>query len=120
MRKHSPKIIIIYAIASIVLILIALFIGYYILVHNAKGRTYDNINEIPHNKFGLLLATSPITPGGAHNFYFENRIKATEELYKAGKVNYIIASGGDYSKDHKFGCDEPQAIKVSLVCNRHS
>ena len=115
MRKKSPKIIIIYAIASIALILIALFIGYYILVHNAKGRTYDNINEIPHNKFGLLLATSPITPGGARNFYFENRIKATEELYKAGKVNYIIASGGDYSKDHNFGCDEPQAIKDSLI-----
>ena len=62
-----------------------------------------------------MLATSPITPGGAHNFYFENRIKSTEELYKAGKVDYIIASGGNYTKDHKFGCDEPQSLKDSLI-----
>ena len=62
-----------------------------------------------------MLATSPITPGGAHNFYFDNRIKATDELYKAGKIDYIIASGGDYTKDHKFGCDEPAAIRDSLV-----
>lgn len=61
------------------------------------------------------MATSPITRSGAHNFHFENRIKAAEELYKAGKIDYIIASGGDYTKDHKFGCDEPAAIRDSLL-----
>ena len=96
-------------------IIIGLLIAYGIVSWNASGRTYDNVNEIPNNKVGLLLATSPITPGGAHNYYFENRIKAAEDLYKTGKVNYIIASGGDYTKDHRFGCDEPKAIKDSLV-----
>lgn len=85
------------------------------VVRNASGRTYDSVDSIPHNRVGLLLATSPITPGGARNFYFDNRIKAAEELLKAGKVDFIIASGGDYTKDHKYGCDEPAAIRDSLV-----
>lgn len=107
-------------ILTVLFIIIGLFIlllciCYGLVSWNAYGRTYDDVNDIPHNKYGLLLATSPITPGGAHNFYFDNRIKATEELYKAGKIDYIIASGGNYSKCHKFGCDEPAAIHDSLI-----
>ena len=109
------KKIILYTLGIGLVIIIGLLISYGIVSWNASGRTYDDVNEIPHNKVGLLLATSPITPGGAHNYYFENRIKSTDELYKAGKIDYIIASGGDYTKGHKFGCDEPQAIKDSLV-----
>ena len=106
-------------ILSVSLILGVLVIGlclcYGLVSWNASGRTYNDVKDIPHNKYALLLATSPITPGGLHNFYFDNRIKATDELYKAGKIDYIIASGGDYTKDHKFGCDEPAAIRDSLV-----
>lgn len=93
-------------------------LSYWVVSQNAKGRTYDAIEDMPYNKIGLLLATSPITPGGAHNFYFDNRIKATEELFKAGKIDYIIASGGDYTKTQRNGCDEPQAIHDSLVGRR--
>jgi SanA protein len=66
-----------------------------VVIANASGKTFDDVDNVPHREYGLLLATSPITPTGAHNFYFDNRIKATDELYKAGKVDYIIASGGD-------------------------
>lgn len=62
-----------------------------------------------------MLATSPITSGGARNFYFDNRIKAAVELYKAGKIDIIIASGGDYTKSQKNGCDDPAAIRDSLM-----
>lgn len=82
---------------------------------NASDRTFDDVQNIPHNKVGLLLATSPVTSGGAHNFYFENRIKAADELYKAGKIDFIIASGGNYSQSKNNGCDEPAAIRDSLV-----
>ena len=109
------KKIVIYILGTGIVAIIGLLCAYGIVSWHASGRTFDHVNKVPHNKFGLLLATSPITPGGAHNFYFENRIKSAEELYKAGKIDYIIASGGDYTKDHKFGCDEPQSIKDSLV-----
>lgn len=47
--------------------------------------------------------------------HFDNRIKATAELYKAGKIKKIIASGGDYRASQKFGYDEPATIRDSLV-----
>jgi SanA protein len=86
-----------------------------VVIINSISKTFDDVDNVPHREYGLLLATSPITPTGAHNFYFDNRIKATDELYKAGKIDYIIASGGDYTKTQKIGCDEPAAIRDSLM-----
>lgn len=96
-----------------VLLIVGCF--YLVVVANAAGRTYDDAEEIPHNKYGMLLATSPITPAGLVNHYFQNRIISAEQLYKAGKVDTIIASGGDYTKTQKHGYDEPKAIRDSLV-----
>lgn len=104
-----------WTVGIISVFILTLGLCYGLVSWNASGRTFDDVKDIPHNKFALLLATSPITPEGAHNFYFDNRIKATDELYKAGKIDYIIASGGDYTKGQKFGCDEPAAIRDSLV-----
>lgn len=113
MKRHKK---IIWSLAiGVACVLLLIVVCHYIVVWNASGKTYDNVETIPHNKVGLLLATSPITPGGAHNFYFENRIKAADELYKAGKIDFIIASGGDYRRSQKNGCDEPGAIRDSLV-----
>lgn len=106
---------------SIILCLIAgaflVLMGIYGIVSlNSAGRTYDDVSSIPAREYGLLLATSPITPQGGHNFYFDNRIKSAVELYNAGKVKKIIASGGDYTGQHNGnGCDEPKAILDSLV-----
>lgn len=113
MKKHKKLVWPITIGAACLLLVIV--VCHCIVVWNAAGKTYDNVEDVPHNKVGLLLATSPITPGRAHNFYFENRIKAADELYKAGKIDFIIASGGDYTKTQKNGCDEPQAILDSLV-----
>lgn len=88
---------------------------YYVVWSNARGRTYDSVEDVPHNRYGLLLATSPVTTTGLHNFHFDNRIDAATELYRAGKVEYIIASGGDYRGSERYGCDEPGAIRDSLV-----
>lgn len=85
------------------------------VVGNASGRTYDNVEEIPHNKYGLLLGTVPVTPEGEHNYSYENRMIAAEELYKAGKIDTIIASGGISRKGTPFEIDEPQSMKDSLI-----
>ena len=86
-----------------------------VVINNAQGQTYDNVSEIPSRKIGLLLGTSPITPQGEHNYYFDNRIYATVELYKQGKIKQIIASGGDYSAQN--GCNELIAMRDSLVAH---
>ncbi len=86
----------------------------WIVSNNAKDKMFDNIEDIPYNEIGLLLATSPITPQGRHNYYFDYRIEATAELYHNGKINYIIASGGDYSF-RPNGCNELTSIRDSLI-----
>lgn len=88
---------------------------YMLVTWNASGRTYDKLADVPYNKYGLLLATSPFTAAGDRNLHFENRIKAAELLYKQGKVDTIIASGGNYSSSQHHGYDEPRAIRDSLM-----
>lgn len=112
--KNHKKLVWLMTIGAICVLLI-IIVCHCIVVSNASGKTYDDVEKVPHNKVGLLLATSPITPGGDHNFYFDNRIKAADELYKAGKIDFIIASGGDYTQTQKNGCDEPAAIRDSLT-----
>lgn len=104
-------------IMSLVLIIIGTYV---VVVLNAMGRTFDNVADVPAHEYGLLLGTSPITPVGARNFYFDNRIKAAVELYEAGKIKHIIASGGDYWLDEngeprKNGCNELRSMRDSLV-----
>lgn len=82
---------------------------------NGKMYDYDNMSDIPRNKYGLLLGTSPVTRWGTHNFYFDNRIDAADRLYRAGKIDTIIVSGGDYRMAEKYGCDEPAVMRDSLV-----
>lgn len=115
MKKDWLKRILICGFSFTLVVLAVVFTSYFSVVWDSTGKTYDNPAEIPHNKVALLLATSPITPGGAYNYYFDNRIKAADELFKAGKIDFIIASGGNYTQTQKNGCDEPRAIFDSLV-----
>lgn len=72
------------------------------VARNARGRLYDNVDSIPHRKVGLILGTSPVSIlTGKKNSYFINRIKAGAELYKAGKVDWLVGSGGDYRRSEK-------------------
>jgi len=98
------------------IIITIIIIGCYIAVSiNANNTTYDSIKAIPYNIVGLILGTSPVTPQGEHNYYFDNRIYATVELYGQGKIKQIIASGGDYSAQN--GCNELTAMRDSLVAH---
>ncbi|WP_290234121.1 ElyC/SanA/YdcF family protein, partial [Bacteroides acidifaciens] len=81
----------------------------------AKDRLYDDVEDIPHRKVGLVLGTSPIsTWNGRRNYYFDHRIKTAAELYKAGKVDWLVVSGGDY-RNLENGYDEPVAMRDSLI-----
>lgn len=85
------------------------------VTHNANDRLYDDLDSIPHRKVGLLLGTSPIsTWNGRRNYYFDYRIKAGADLYKAGKVDWLVVSGGDY-RNTENGYDEPVAMRDSLM-----
>ena len=97
----------------VTVLLIAILSCYLLVCINAKGKTFNDVQDIPFNEVGLLLGTSPVTSNGEHNYYFDERIKATAILYHSGKIKRIIASGGDYSSNG--GCNELIAMRDSLI-----
>lgn len=117
MKRRRIKQIAIVVFGGLLAIAIVIAVCNILVVNNAKGRTFDNLSDVPTREIGLLLGTSPITPDGAHNYYFDYRMKAAADLYHAGKIRRILVSGGDYTMTEKHGCDEPTAMRDSLVAH---
>lgn len=92
-------------------------IGFLILFCNiriknyAKPLVYNDTRKIPENKVGLLLGTAPILKSGRNNLYFDYRIEAAAELYKSGKIKYILISGDNRRLDY----NEPLEMRKSLI-----
>ena len=112
MKKR--KIIIWLFVIIVCLVAIVLMCDIFV-ARNASGKTYTDVVSTPHRKVGLILGTSPIsTWTGRKNYYFDYRIKAGADLYKAGKVDWLVVSGGDY-RNTENGYDEPVAMRDSLM-----
>ncbi|MDE5566889.1 MAG: YdcF family protein [Muribaculaceae bacterium] len=107
--------IILWCVVIIGIILALIAMCDFIVSSSAAGKTYDNVDDIPHRKIGLILGTSPFSIwNGRKNYYFDYRIKAGAELYNTGKIDWLIVSGGDYRNTGK-GYDEPVAMRDSLM-----
>ena len=78
---------------------------------SAEGKTFTRITEVPQNKVGLVLGTSKKLVSGQPNLYYSYRIKATIDLYKAKKIEFVLVSGDNGSQYY----DEPTTIKKDLV-----
>ena len=84
-----------------------------IVVNNAKGKVFSDIDSIRYNKVGLLLGTTPQARfDRITNYFFIYRIDAAEQLYKARKIEKILISGDEKSLD---GINEPECMRDSLV-----
>lgn len=100
-----------------IIIVIALLCTITIIICNRKikrfadSKTYTEVTAIPHNDVGLLLGTSPKLKNGNNNLYFDYRILAAAELYKARKIRYILISGDNRKKDY----NEPEEMKKALI-----
>lgn len=81
------------------------------IIKQSKPYITDNIHNVPSLKVGLLLGTSKTLSSGQPNAYFFNRIEAAVALYKAGKIQFIIASGDNSIK----GYDEASDMKEELI-----
>lgn len=103
------------ALSSVLMLIIvcaaSAFFCFNIVESHAEDRLYSDVTKIPHNKVGLLLGTAPKTPWGVHNNYYDYRINAATELFKAGKIDYILVSGDNHSTDY----DEPTCMRDSLM-----
>jgi len=88
------------------------FLCNYRIIKSTEKHLYSDIKSIPKNKVGLLLGTNPrVANGKRKNIYFSYRIDAAARLFKAGKIDYILASGDNHIKSY----DEPEAMKQALM-----
>ena len=81
------------------------------VIHSTHTQVFDKLTNLPNNKVGLVLGTSPELPNGQANLYFTSRIEAAAQLFHAGKVNHLILSGDNGTKKY----NEPEAMKTALI-----
>lgn len=90
---------------------LAIFIANKTIINNADGKIFSETKKIPKNKVGLLLGTSKKLRSGHVNPYYQYRVNATVRLYKAGKIEFVVVSGDNSSKEN----DEPTDFKNDLI-----
>jgi SanA protein len=71
---------------------------------------FNEVDAIPPHEYGLVLGTSPRFPGGDPNPFFVHRMDAAADLFRAGKIRFVILSGGS----EPDGVDEPEAMRQEL------
>ena len=82
-----------------------------IIDSHAKDKVFSSIDDIHKNKVGLVLGTSKQLASGNQNLYFTYRVAAAVELYKHGKIDYILVSGDNGNTSY----DEPTDFKNELI-----
>lgn len=117
-KKNTRHTILIKRVALSLTVFICLFIAStvaanLIVERSAEGKVFSDIKSVPHRKVALLLGTSPLNRLGRPNTYFTNRILTAAELYRSGKIDYIIASGDNHTRKY----DETTAMRDSLIAN---
>ncbi len=83
---------------------------YLIVWHTGRGLIYDRVDDLPPRFAGLVLGC-PKTVDGYENHHFTTRMDAASELYKAGKLQFLIVSG----KTAEDGSSEPRDMKAALI-----
>ncbi|MGI9552186.1 MAG: SanA/YdcF family protein [Aurantibacter sp.] len=91
--------------------LITIFLCNGVIDSAAEGKTFYDIKDIPKNKVGLVLGTSKKLSSGHPNPYYNYRIRATVELFKAEKIDFVLVSGDNGSRYY----NEPTTFKKDLV-----
>jgi len=94
-----------------ILSLIGIFGADRLVEKSTSDKVFNSTKEIPHNKVGLFLGTGKILSNGRINLYYKYRIDAAVKLFKAGKVDFILVSGDNSTKNY----DEPSTIKEDLI-----
>lgn len=105
--KNIFKIFLLLFVAGIIFIVWA---NYSIRKESSAFVSYK-ISDVPETKVALLLGTGKTLSNGMPNTYFYNRIQAAIDLYRSGKIKYIIVSGDNSRKDY----NEPEDMQLTLM-----
>lgn len=105
--KNIFKIFLLLFVAGIIFIAWA----NYSIKKDTEANVSYQISDVPKMKTALLLGTGKTLSNGQPNAYFYNRIQAAADLYKSGKVKYIIVSGDNSQKNY----NEPEDMQMALI-----
>ncbi len=110
MKKFLKKIFTFFLLLFVAGIIFIVWASYS-MKQDSEGFTSYQIADVPTVKTALLLGTSKTLNNGQSNTYFDNRIRATSNLYKSGKIQYIIVSGDNSRKNY----NEPEDMQLALM-----
>ncbi len=96
---------------SMLLLGAGLYASYFWVSYSVRSRIFDSWAELPVNRVGLVLGTSRYVRGGQRNLFFIYRMEAASELYRRGKIDYILVSGDNSTESY----NEPRAMKEALM-----
>lgn len=77
----------------------------------ARGKLTSDLEQLRPTDYGVVLGTAKFYPGGGLNPFYQARIDATVQLYQAGMIEQVIASG-DHSTPFY---DEPGMMRDDLI-----
>lgn len=95
---------------SPVILLLLIFISDSVVRSSAKGKLFDNINDVPARSTALVFGTSPVAHGH-DNLFYKYRMEAVAVLWRSGKIKHVIVSGDNSTQYY----DEASAMKKALV-----
>lgn len=113
-RPKSRKRKLLFLLVIIIIAPVILAVSSDAIVENsAKNKTFNTLEDLPVNKVGMVLGTAKYRTAGGINLYFKYRIEAVVELYKSGKISFVLVSGDNSTKYY----NEPEAFKEELIKN---
>jgi len=71
----------------------------------------SSVAGLPTVRVGLLLGCSPRLTDGRANSFFARRMAAAHDLFRAGRVQYLLLSGDNSRADY----DEPSEMRRELI-----
>lgn len=69
------------------------------------------VSDLPEVRVGLVLGCSAKLADGRTNLFFARRIAAASELFRAGRVQFLLLSGDNSRADY----DEPSEMRRALI-----
>ncbi|MBI1182876.1 vancomycin high temperature exclusion protein [bacterium] len=106
-RKKLKRAIVVLVVLFVVFVLSSnLIINFY-----SDKYVFNIVADVPHNKVGLVLGTSKKVASGNLNYYFKYRIDAAVKLFESGKIDYILVSGDNATKEY----NEPRDMLNALL-----